>query len=359
LEYPDSGAPGATRTLEEWIANGILKRDTSPAFYIYEQEFPFHGQRRTMKGLLCRVKTDGDEAIAEFCETEPEQTEDRLALLRAADCEFSPVQMLYEDDGRKTMSRVNMLSRGKPRFAFTYQGVNHRLWVINDLLILRTIREDFEGRRLRIADGCNRFAAPKKAGRGSVFAYLTDLEQDVAWIPFHCAVNAGGFDAIRFLAECQPFFQVISRDAVSLRIADEIESNLDALYRQGKMAFGLYTGGRIWTLLICKDTDVLDAVLPEKGEACRRLDSSILHSLILDKLLGINPGQTENQCSFTLSAEEAVRSVETGEYQCAFLLNPPRLREICEIADAGDKAPPKTACSYPSVLAGLVMSPVE
>ncbi len=359
LECPEQGASGAARTLSEWLGTGILKRDSAPAIYIYEQKFVFRGQKRTVKGLLCRVKTDG-EALAAFSEAEPEQSVERLELIKATSCEFSPVRMLYEDDGRKTMSRVNLLSRGKPRISFTRQGVTHRLWVINDQLILRTIREDFEGRKLRIADSFEGFQAARQVGAGSVFALLTDLEQETALIPFHCTVSAGGFDIVRFLADCRPYFQVISREAVSLRIADEIESNLDALYRQGKKAFGLYTGGKSWTLLLLLDTESTeDAELPQSRDTLEQLDGSLLRGLILERLLGINPALLREQCTFLLSAEEAVRSVERGEARCAFLLNPPRLKEICEVADSGEPAPPKTACCYPPVPAGLVMSMIE
>src|SRR5712664_2626985 len=35
----------AKAALEEWLAKGIVKVDTSPAFYLYDHYFPLDGQR--------------------------------------------------------------------------------------------------------------------------------------------------------------------------------------------------------------------------------------------------------------------------------------------------------------------------
>ena len=60
LELPKGEDPygEAGRTLQSWMEDGILKQDTEPALYIYEEEFTAYGQKKKVKGLICRVKLE-------------------------------------------------------------------------------------------------------------------------------------------------------------------------------------------------------------------------------------------------------------------------------------------------------------
>ena len=68
----------------------------------------------------------------------------------------------------------------------------------------------------------------------------------------------------------------------------------------------------------------MDRLLPEKSQAYRRLDVSVLHSLVLEKFLRIDRENMANQknLTYTRDAAEAEDSVRRGESQCCFLLNP-------------------------------------
>jgi uncharacterized protein (DUF1015 family) len=334
-----------------WKESGVIKQDTADAFYICEQEYVRFGQVRKVKSLLCRVKPEGDTKILPVEQAEPAEVSGFLSLLRETSCEFNPVPALYEDDGGKTMSRIDMLSRGKPRFEFVRGGVTCRLWVVNDLLVIRTICEDFENRKLWVAAAYAQFEAARQSG-GSVYMMLTDTEQDFSILPYHCILeNGADFDGPRFLADCAAYFDIIPREAMSLRVSDEIESNLDALYRQGRKALGFYSGGQDWTLLLLKK-HAMDEVLPQSGEVFRSLDCNVLHRLVLEKLLHAD------RASFIVSAQAAVEAVQTGAGRCAFLISPARKKELFEASAEGEKLPPKSAGFYPPFPAGAVMSPI-
>ena len=60
LELPKGENPyeEAGKTLEHWVTEGILKKDTDPAFYIYEEEFTANGQTNRVKGFICQVKVE-------------------------------------------------------------------------------------------------------------------------------------------------------------------------------------------------------------------------------------------------------------------------------------------------------------
>lgn len=343
--------------LRGWLADGKLKQDTAPGLIIYEQEFSFLGQKRKIKGFFSLVKIE-DGCVFPHESADPAEMPDDLTRLEETGCQFSPVHCLFEDDERKTMSRIHLLSSGKPRFEFSENGVLHRLWAVNDILVIRAIQEDFAGRRLYLIDGDSRWAAAqewKKRG-GSDFAllFLADTEQEIALQPSHCLVRGlKELDEPKFLADCEPYFQVIPRGTTA-----EIAANLDALYRQGKKAFAFYSGGASWTLLILKDSAVTEQLLPGRSEPFRGLNVSILHSLVLERLLktGIRAAGEEDTLSFTPSVETALSAVQNGFAQCAFLLNPARKKEILEICEAGEKMQPNSAHIYPPIPMGMVMA---
>ena len=106
---------------------------------------------------------------------------------------------------------------------------------------------------------------------------------------------------------------------------------------------------------------VLDGLLPGLSEASKSLDVTVLHTLVLEKLFGIDKENMANQVNltYTRSFQEAVESVEKGESQCAFILNPTRVAEIRDVAAAGEKMPQKSTYFYPKLITGLVMNPLK
>ena len=101
--------------------------------------------------------------------------------------------------------------------------------------------------------------------------------------------------------------------------------------------------------------------LPDCSDALRQLDVTVLHTLVLEELMGIDKENMANQVNltYTRSMEEAVQGVQKGDYQCAFLLNPTRVTEIRDVAAAGEKMPQKSTYFYPKLITGLVMNQFE
>ena len=105
----------------------------------------------------------------------------------------------------------------------------------------------------------------------------------------------------------------------------------------------------------------MNALLPDKSAASRGLDVSILHTLVLERILKVDKENMARQLNltYTRSGEEAVESVEKGESQCCFLLNPTRVEEIRDVAACGEKMPQKSTYFYPKLITGLVMNHLE
>lgn len=80
------------------------------------------------------------------------------------------------------------------------------------------------------------------------------------------------------------------------------------------------------------------------------MDVTVLHTLVLEKLFGIDAENMAQQINLTYTRDfgEAIDSVQSGASQCAFLLNPTRVQEIRDVAAAGEKMPQNPLISIPS-----------
>ena len=86
LELPKGDDPYGTagRLLEEWIQQGILKREEKESLYIYEEEFTARGERKRVKGFISRVKLEEFEkgVVLPHEETLSKAKEDRFNLMK-------------------------------------------------------------------------------------------------------------------------------------------------------------------------------------------------------------------------------------------------------------------------------------
>ena len=63
--------------------------------------------------------------------------------------------------------------------------------------------------------------------------------------------------------------------------------------------------------------------------------------------------------NYTRDFSEAIDKVNSGAYNCSFLLNSTKVRQIKDVASAGEKMPLKSTYFYPKLITGLVMNKIE
>jgi uncharacterized protein (DUF1015 family) len=88
----------------------------------------------------------------------------------------------------------------------------------------------------------------------------------------------------------------------------------------------------------------------EQGSPLHRLDAWWLHERLLPALGVQNPS-----IRYTRSAQEAIEAVQQGDGAAAFLLNPPQISILQQVALTGGRMPHKSTYFYPKVLSGLIM----
>lgn len=373
LELPEpteEGYNGANKTFKAWQDAGLIATDATPCIYIYEELFSVKGVSYAFKGFVCYVQ------LAEFSEgivlpheeTLSKAKTDRFNLINATGCSFSQIYSLYSDKKGETTALLNELSSGAPDQSFTdNDGVTHNLWIVPECDKTREICAQFKERKLYIADGHHRyetalnhrrFMRENGVNEGNseyVMMFLVDMENDgLVVFPTHRIVKGvEGFSSEVLLQKAQKYFDVKAINET------EIESFLDEEYKNGKKAY-VYFDGENFAALSLKDITVMDKIFPEKSEALRRLDVTVLHSLVLEETLGIDKENMANQknLTYTRSIDEAINSAKQGA-DCCFILNPTRIEEIADVAAAGEKMPQKSTYFYPKLITGMVMNKIK
>jgi len=95
-----------------------------------------------------------------------------------------------------------------------------------------------------------------------------------------------------------------------------------------------------------------------KSDAYKGLDVTVLHSLILENILGIDKENMAKQINlkYTRDKNEAIEAVKNGKANCSFIINATKVEEIKAVALAGEKMPQKSTYFYPKLITGLVMN---
>ena len=105
----------------------------------------------------------------------------------------------------------------------------------------------------------------------------------------------------------------------------------------------------------------IDIERPDATDPVSRLDVSILHEEILQRELGLTPAELEQEryLSYSRDVDVALKRVETGTAQAAFLLRPPAVQDVVEVAQAGQVMPQKSTYFFPKPASGIVFNPLD
>ena len=169
-------------------------------------------------------------------------------------------------------------------------------------------------------------------------------------LPTHRVVHSlKNFDPAAFARAAEEFFTVSP-----LPTADA-SSYIATLTAQQGTAFVAVT--RAGAFLLRSKSEPVAAALTHLPERQRQLDLSHLHSIVLDRLLGLNEEKVREQTNirYLRDAAEAVEQVRCGEADVTFLTNPVSMEQLREVAFAGDVMPQKSTDFFPKLLSGLAI----
>jgi uncharacterized protein (DUF1015 family) len=392
LEY-GLASPGDTETdnrytraaalLDEWFKTGILKQGSEPAIYVYEMEFGSGRKQRKLRGFICMVRIeDYDSGIIKPHETTLSGPKtDRLNLLRSCKAGFSQIYSLVTDATGKIGAILESITRQPEREVQSSDGVVHRVWTLSAASEIDTIVRDIADKPIFIADGHHRYDTAlnyrneRRKAAGSftgaegfnfVPMFLARIEDPgLVILPAHRALfNLTDFQPQRFEEDLNKFFNIERIDFTKRSEPADRKTVLDTMAHRADHGhtFGMrIRGEHSYYLLTLRNEADMDAIIPGRSPAYRRLDVSILHHLIIDRLLGIKM-ETHKlglNIEYIKEADDTVNRVADGTAEVIFLMNPTKVTEVRDVATAGERMPQKATYFYPKLLSGLVMSKLE
>ena len=373
----------AAALLDEWFRKDVLRQGQDPAFYVYEMEYKVDGSKKRLRGFVCLVRVeDYDSGMVKPHETTLSGPKtDRLNLLRACRACFSQIFSLFSDP-QGTVAAILGKPLGKPEMEVkNSDGVIHRVWTLREKDDLEVVAREMADKAFFIADGHHRYDTALnyrnerrraagtftgEEGYNYTAMFLARLEDPgLTILPAHRALfNLTDFQPRRFEDDLGRYFNIERIDFSKKSEAKDRRTVLDTMTHRADHAhiFGMRVKGEhSYYLLTLRDVKDLDALLPDKSPAYRRLDVSILHHLIIDRLLGVRM-ETHKlglNIEYVKEAEEADRRVHDGLADIVFFMNPTKVREVKNVAEAGERMPQKATYFYPKLLTGLVMHKID
>jgi uncharacterized protein (DUF1015 family) len=387
----------AAAFFREWLAEEILGREASPCLYIYRHQFvdPISGDSRSRLGIMGVVELEPfGRGILPHEQTHARAKADRLSLTRAVVANLSPVFALYEDPQSAVAPIIAPALKDPPRLSITGEdGDHHTIWSLKGNGRFGQLAEIFNASTLYIADGHHRYEtalnfrnyqrqqhpeAPPDAAFNYVLMLLVDVgDPGLTILPTHRILHdLDRFDATGLLQRLSERHRLVPRASRADLLAamqhdvpspfgggqggdHRIGIVLPSLPSEGGRASispspsGGGQGGGSWY--------TVDIERPDAADPVSRLDVSVLHEEILQRELGLTPAELEQERYLTYSRDVDVvlRRVETGAAQAGFLLRPPAVRDVVEVARAGRVMPQKSTYFFPKPASGIVFNPLD
>lgn len=377
----------AGELLAKWRAERILVRDEEPGFYRLDQRFvPPGGDASTPRLLrrgflaLVRLVPFSARVVLPHERTLSGPKEDRLKLFRATGANLSPGFMLYRDArGELAPALADAEPIAETR---TADGVEHALAKVRRPEALRAIVEGIARSTLLIADGHHRYetavrhaeevsaANPGAGPRAEHRFFMTFLvngdDPDLVVFPTHRHVHSlasFSFDALVQGARALFDVRELPRGAEAPAILSALA---DAAKRGPSLAAAAPDGRAIVLTLRSEGSDALLESHPTLGRlpaVLRRTDVTLLHTGILEPILGITPAAQAAKTNlwYPQNAASAVAELRApaGKGDVLFLMNATPVAQVRAVAEAGEVMPQKSTFFYPKVPTGLAIHTLD
>lgn len=386
IENPAGEEPerytAAAQTIEGWLRDGALVRDARPAYYVYEQRARIEGRHRSRRCFFARTRLHRpDEGIVRPHEaTMSGPREERLKLLRATRTNISPVFGMFVDESHRARDLLARVAGRDPDFeARDALRDRHRLWNVTDRREIEELTAAVAASNITIADGHHRThtaldyrdecAAKARRWTGDepenfvLMGLIPEDEPGLVILPIHRLLKSdpppdGFFERLGALYRVETIAAEGDNEVVR-EAWNRVQAN--AL---GPTTFGVLgaTGPRSIHLAVARSQHAIDAAMPQGlSPASRRLDPLILTETVLSPIFGIDHDvlTAGERVEFSEDLQETRTAVERGDVQLAFLVNPVRVEQVRQVADAGEVMPQKATYFYPKLATGMVFNRLD
>ncbi len=374
----------AAADLQSWLDSGVLKTDDSDSIYYYTQTYTTaEGEVLTRKGFmsLVRIEEFGEGRIHAHEQTLSGPKADRLKLMEACKANFSSIFSLYTEPELAINALLAKVAEATEPVidVLDDSGIANRVWRVNDPQIIGVVADIMKTKTLFIADGHHRYETsmnykrlmsernPVHTGNepyNYVMMYFSNMDDEGMTIgPTHRVIHSlDSADADALLEECKKYFD-FKEFTYNHDTSDEVRAAfVEALKTSGESTTTIGIGAAsksAYYLLSLKTSETMDSVFGDTiPEVFKSLDVTVLHALILNKILGITQEAQAKQTNiqYVKSYDEAFNAFDGTDNQFVFFLNATRIEQVKSVAEAGHVMPQKSTFFYPKLLTGLVMN---
>lgn len=357
--------------LNNWKKEEILIKDEKEGFYLLVQTFKsLDGKLVKRKGIiaLCKIEEFENKIILPHEKTLSKPKEDRLKLLHSTRTNLDQIFGLYSDESLLAEKIYEKYLSQKPILEVNFENVLNQIWKIENENDINSLTELLKSKQVLIADGHHRYETSldyRNSQRGIntnyngeeiynyVVMFFTNMnDEGLVIFPTHRVVHSlPDFNWQKLQNSISLYFEII--DFPSLQ---GLEANLK---KNSKHTFGIIVGSENpYKLLKIKNLALLNSFnslnLPKE---LFELDVTILHTVILDKLMGISVAAQEKKIyiRYIQKIEECEKEVTSNEAQIAFLMNSTKIDEVKNISQKGFTMPQKSTYFYPKLISGLLL----
>ena len=337
--------------LQQLIDNGLMIRDENPCFYVYRLTM----DNRSQTGLVSLVSVDDYDngLIKKHEHTRPEKVNDRADHIDFLDAQVGPVFTAYRFQ-EPIQQIFNTVTENSPSVDFVADDtVHHEFWVIGDPDLQKGIISEFAPFPLYIADGHHRSQSasevcrrkkeqnPHHTGEEGYNYFLNVIfsDSELSILPYNRVIqDMNGLTISEILEKTAHNFEISSVDG---------EVNPEELH-----TFGMYVEGN-WFLLKAREGSF------DPNDPTGSIDAAILGDNFIAPILGITDPKTNKRINFVggiRGTKELIRLVNSGEYKLAFSLFPTSVKQLLDVADAGEVMPPKSTWFEPKLRSGMIVN---
>jgi uncharacterized protein (DUF1015 family) len=379
----------AAEYLRSWRKQRVLVEESEPAIYGYSQTYqvPHTNEVRERRGFIAlgHLYDYADKVVYRHEQTFPKHKSDRMSLFKATRTYCEQIYMLYSDPAFTAEKLIFGVGKeGKDTaaadLAITDEyGVVHRLWKLTDPTLINLILTAMADKKLIIADGHHRYETsvayakersaqlrlplnqpmdeyerltpghlptPPFPEAAMMMTFVNMESPGITILPTHRVVHGlEAFSGKEFAKQAEEFFEVTTLDAADPALLRDIPG----------VAFVAAT--REGAFLLKAKPEPIAKALSGISRRQAQLDVVQLHSILLDKLLGLSQETITKlgNVRYIRESSEALGQVASGEADVAFLIKPVTLEQLRDISLSGDVMPQKSTDFYPKLLSGLAI----
>jgi len=378
----------AAKAFYQWMDEKILIRHEQPGIYYTEVDFtdPITGQRKTRHGFISLLRLedfDENASVRPHESTFSTTKAERLDLMLNTNANLSQIFAVYPDEKGESIEILKTQTKDRePIFDFMDpDGRGHRVWPITDRPFIQALSKFMLGRKVYIADGHHRYETSLnyrkyKAKAGLTLGPRSPLNYTMVYL---CAISDPGLTILpahRLISNSlrlskreletalKRFFSVQSFSFTRVEERDTRRAFLRQLEREGRTgnALGLYTRlGKTYYLLKLLDGVEKGTALDEWAPPLRKLDTVVLSGFVLQEIIGLTEKGLDDpkRITYTSRAGEAIKRVNEGQVEIACILNPTRMKQVQDVAEAGLIMPRKSTYFFPKVITGLIFNKID